>query len=58
VDDPSGLRGKSGDLQLRCVGGAPAATETGGSFVISRWDNGKLSFPAYSRISELACSAR
>lgn len=58
VDDPSGLRGKSGDLQLRCVGGAPAANEAGGSFVISHWDNGKLTFPTSSRIHELACNAR
>jgi hypothetical protein len=57
VDDPSGLRAKSGDLQMRCTGGA--STNSGaGVFVISHWDNGKLALPASSRINELPCGSK
>jgi hypothetical protein len=57
IDDASGLRGNAGDLQLRCVASAnaPSAADSGGVFVISHWQDGKVSFPASSRINELPC---
>jgi hypothetical protein len=56
IDDPSGLRAKSGDLQMRCTGGS-RANSGAGIFVISRWDNGKIALPASSRINELPCGS-
>jgi hypothetical protein len=56
VDDPSGLRAKSGDLQMSCIGGSRPSSGAG-SFVISHWDNGKIALPASSRINELPCGS-